>query len=96
MGQVRHGCATTKHAIRAAIQCSHAITVTLRRDLGVNVKTGAKWRKRETVEDRKIGPTHPSSTVLSADEDTMIVAFWRHTLLQMGDRCLRYNQPSRI
>ena len=87
MGQVRHGCATTTHAIRAAIQRSQAITAARSRELGINVKTVAKWRKRETVEDRKTGPTHPSSTVLSADEEAMIVAFWRYTLLPMDD-CL--------
>jgi len=65
MGQVRHGCATTTHAIRATIQRSQATTAALSRELGINVKTVAKWRKRETLEDRKTGPTEPSSTVLS-------------------------------
>ena len=87
MGQVRHGCATTTHAIRAAIQRSQAITAARSRELGINVKTVAKWRKRETVEDRKTGPTYPNSTVLSTDEEAMIVAFRRHTLLPMDD-CL--------
>ena len=93
MGQVRHGCATTTHAIRAAIQRSQATTAALSRELGINVKTVAKWRKRETVEDRKTGPTYPSSTVLSADEEAMIVAFRRHTLLSMDD-CLYALQPT--
>ena len=62
MGQVLHGCATT---------------AALSRELGINVKTVAKWRKRETLEDRKTGPTEPSSTVLSASEEAMIVAFRR-------------------
>ena len=87
MGQIRHGCATTTHAIRAAIQRSQATTAALSRELGINVKTVEKWRKRETVEDRKTGPTHPRSTVLRADEEAMIVAFRRHTLLPMDD-CL--------
>ena len=52
MGQVRHGCATTTHAIRAAIQRSQASTAALSRELGINPKTVAKWRKRETVADR--------------------------------------------
>jgi len=93
MGQVRHGCATTTHAIRAAIQRSQATTATLSRELGINVKTVAKWRKRETVEDRKTGPTHPNSTVLSADKEAMSVAFRRHTLLPMDD-CLYALQPT--
>ena len=86
MGQVRrHGCATTTHAVRAAIQRSQATTAALSRELSINVKTVAKWRKCETVEDLKTGPTYPSSTVLSADEEAMIVAFRRHTLLPMDD-----------
>ena len=60
MGQVLHGCATTTHAIRATIQRSQATTAALSRELGINVKTVAKWRKRETLEDRKTGPTEPA------------------------------------
>jgi transposase InsO family protein len=93
MGQVRHGCATTTHAIRATIQRSQATNAALSRDLGINVKTVAKWRKRETVEDRKTGPTEPSSTVLSKDEEAMVVAFRRHTLLPLDD-CLYALQPT--
>ncbi|WP_413469638.1 hypothetical protein [Rhodovulum sulfidophilum] len=62
MGQVRHGCATTTHAIRAAIQRSQASNAELSRELGNNPKTVAKWRKRQTVEDRKTGPKELRST----------------------------------
>ncbi|MBT4355939.1 MAG: IS481 family transposase, partial [Rhodospirillaceae bacterium] len=57
MRQVRHGSATTTHAVRAAIQRSQATNATLSRELEINVKTVAKWRKRKTLEDRKTGPT---------------------------------------
>ena len=93
MGQVRHGCATTTHAIRAAIQRSQATNAALSRQLGINVKTVAKWRKRETLEDRKTGPSEPRSTVLSQDEEAMVVAFRRHTLLPLDD-CLYALQPT--
>lgn len=93
MGQVRHGNATTTHAVRAAIQRSQATNAALSRELGINVKTVAKWRKRETLEDRKTGPTEPRSTVLSASEEAMVVAFRRHTLLPLDD-CLYALQPS--
>ena len=69
MGQVRHGSATTTHAVRAAIQRSQASIAELSRELGINPKTVAKWRKRETVEDRKTGPREPRSTVLSEEEE---------------------------
>lgn len=55
----------------------------LSRELGINPKTVAKWRKRATVEDMKTGPTEPRSTVLSETEEAMIVAFLRLTLLPM-------------
>ena len=93
MGQIRHGCATTTHAIRAAIQRSQATNAALGRQLGINVKTVAKWRKRETLEDRKTGPGEPCSTVLSQDEEAMVVAFRRHTLLPLDD-CLYALQPT--
>lgn len=92
-GQVRHGCATTTHAIRAAIQRSQASNAELSRELGINPKTVAKWRKRQTVEDRKTGPKEPRSTVLSEDDEAVVVAFRRHTLLPLDD-CLYALQPT--
>lgn len=46
-----------------------------------------------TVEDRKAGPREPRSTVLSEDEEPMIVAFWRDMLLLL-DVCISAFQPS--
>ena len=93
MGQVRHKYVTAAHAITAAIQRSQAITAARSREPGITVKTVVKWRKCETVEDRKTRPTHPSSMVLNADEEAMIVAFWRYTRLPMDD-CLYALQPT--
>jgi hypothetical protein len=93
MGQVRHGSATTTHAVRAAIQRSQASLATLSRELGINPKTVAKWRKRATVEDLKTGPKAPRSTTLTEAEEAMVVAFRRHTLLPLDD-CLYALQPS--
>ncbi len=93
MGQVRHGSATTTHAVRAAIQRSQASLAQLSGELGINPKTVAKWRKRATVEDLKTGPKEPRSTVLTEAEEAMIVAFRRHTLLPLDD-CLYALQPT--
>ncbi len=87
MGQVLHGSATTTHAIRAAIQRSKASIQALSDRYGINPKTVAKWRKRTTLEDHPMGPKAPHSTVLSAEEETLIVAFRRQTLLPLDD-CL--------
>jgi transposase InsO family protein len=87
VGQILHGSATTTHAIRAAIQRSAATIQALSLRYGINPKTVAKWRKRTSPEDRPMGPTTPRSTVLSADEETLILAFRRHTRLPLDD-CL--------
>jgi len=44
-----------------------------------------KWKKRACIEDRKTGPKQPYSTVLSIEEEAIIVAFRRHTLLPLDD-----------
>ncbi len=88
MGQVRHPCATTTHAVRAAIQRSQALLAHLSRELGINPKTVAKWRKRATVEEMKTGPTEPRSTLLTQAKEAMVVAFRRHILLPLDD-CLQ-------
>ena len=54
---------------------------------GINPKTVAKWRKRSSVADLPTGPRHPTSTVLSIEEEVVVIAFRRHTLLPLDD-CL--------
>ena len=61
--------------------------------VGINPKTVAKWRKRQTVEDQKTGPKEPRSTVLSAQEEAVVVALRRHTLRPL-DECLYALQPT--
>ena len=93
MGQILHGSAKTTHAVRALIQRSQASNAALSRELGINVKTVAKWRKRDGVEDAGMGPKQAHSTVLSLEEEAIIVAFRRHTLLALDD-CLYALQPT--
>ena len=87
MGQVLHGSATTTEAVRRAIQESQESLRVLARRYGINPKTVAKWKKRKSVKDRPTGPRAPHSTVLSLEEEAVIVAFRRHTLLPLDD-CL--------
>ena len=87
MGQILHGSATTTHAIRAAIQRSKAPLKELAARYGLNRKTVAKWRKRSFLHDAAMGPKAPRSTVLTAAEEAMAVAFRKHTLLPLDD-CL--------
>ena len=65
----------------------------LARRYGINKKTVAKWKKRESVCDLPTGPKQPHSTVLSLEEEAAIVAFRRHTLLPLDD-CLYALQPT--
>ena len=86
MGQVLHGCATTTHAVRAAIQRSKAPIAELALRHGLNRKTVMKWRARGSVQDAPMGPKAARSTVLTPQEEAMAVAFRRHTLLALDDR----------
>ncbi len=54
---------------------------------GVNQKTIIKWRKRTSTADLRTGPKEPRSTTLTIDEEAVVVAFRRHTLLPLDD-CL--------
>jgi len=87
MGQVLHGSATTTHAVRAAIQRSKAPLKELAARYGLNRKTVAKWGKRSFLHDAPMGPKAPRSTVLTAEEEAVAVAFRKHTLLPLDD-CL--------
>src|SRR5215216_528687 len=87
MGQVLHGSARTTAAVRRAIQHSQESLRGLAKRHGINPKTVAKWKKRPSVQDERTGPKEPRSTVLSPEEEAIIVAFRRHTLLPLDD-CL--------
>ena len=87
MGQVLHGSATTTEAVRRAIQHSQESLRALAKRYGINQKTVAKWKQRTSVTDLPTGPREPKSTVLSAEDEAVIVAFRRHTLLPLDD-CL--------
>ena len=87
MGQILHGSAKTTEAVRRAIQNSQESLRVLAQRYGINQKTVAKWKRRTSVQDLSTGPKEPKSTVLSLEEEAIIVAFRRHTLLPLDD-CL--------
>jgi transposase-like protein len=87
MGQVLHGSARTTAAVRRAIQNSQESLRALAQRHGINPKTVAKWKKRSSVDDLRTGPKDPRSTVLSVEDEAVIVAFRRYTLLPLDD-CL--------
>lgn len=87
MGQVLHGCATTTEEIRRAIQLCQESVRALAKRYGISPTTVQKWRRRSTTADAAMGPKEPRSTVLSIEEEAIVVAFRRHTLLPLDD-CL--------
>src|ERR687897_757780 len=93
MGQVLHGSATTTEAVRRAIQLRQESVRALAKRYGVSPTTVQKWRKRETTTDAPMGPKQARSTVLTPEEEAIVVAFRRHTLLPLDD-CLSGLQPT--
>ena len=87
MGQVLHGLATTTIAIRKAIQESDESIRKLAAKYNINSNTVLKWKKRDSVADIKPGPKNACSTVLTKEEEGIIVAFRKHTRLGLDD-CL--------
>jgi transposase InsO family protein len=87
MGQILHGSATTTEAVRRAIQHSQESLRALAGRYGINQKTVAKWKKRSSVSDASTGPKDLRSTILTIEEEAIIVAFRKHTLLPLDD-CL--------
>jgi hypothetical protein len=53
----------------------------------------AKWKKRSSVSDLPTGPTDAKSSVLSIEDDAIIIAFRRHMLPPLDD-CLYALQPT--
>src|SRR3954465_13626328 len=93
MGQVLHGSARTTAAVRRAIRQSQVELRSLPQRHGINPKTVAKWKTRPSVQDERTGPKQPHSTVLSLEEEAIVVAFRRHTALALDD-CLYALQPT--
>ena len=93
MGQVLHGSATTTQAVRRAIQRSEASVRALALRHGISPTTVQKWRRRQTTDDATMGPRQVQSSVLGVEQEAVIVAFRRHTLLPLDD-CLYALQSS--
>lgn len=89
-----HGSARTTPRVRAELQASKETTSTLVQRYGLSRTTVTKWRSRTTTADAPMGPTAPHSTVLSPEEEAMVVDR-RRTLLPLDDvlGCLRDTIP---
>jgi hypothetical protein len=73
MAQPLHGSATTTARLQAAFQASAEPTAVLAQRYGVNPKTVAKWRRRQSVEDLPMGPHERTSSVPSELEEAAVM-----------------------
>jgi Integrase core domain len=71
--------------VRRAIQQSQERIAKLATRGDLNPKTVAKWKKRPQVHDAPMGPKPPRSTILTLEEEALMVAFRKHTLLPLDD-----------
>jgi hypothetical protein len=84
-----HSCATTTTRVRRAIQASEETNIALAKRHGVNRKTIAKWKMREFISDERMGPKNPRSSLLTLDDEAIILAYRWRTRLGLDDAYFR-------
>ena len=85
MGNIQHANAKTTPRIRKEIQESEETISELAVRLSLNPKTVTKWKNVGRTTDKKSGPTHPKSTVLTEQEEQIICEFRRVTKFSLDD-----------
>src|SRR5215207_3135708 len=95
MGQVLHGSATTTEAVRRAIQLRQESVRALAKRYGVSPTTVQKWRKRSSTADAQMGPKEPRSTVLTREEEAIVVASDAIPCCRWTTASTAYSQRSR-
>jgi hypothetical protein len=71
--------------VRRAIQHGQESTKRLASRHAIHPKTVAKWHRRSSVEDVRMGPKQPRSTTLSMGPEAVAAAFRKHALLPLDD-----------
>ena len=94
MGQVLHGSARTTAAVRRAIQHSQESLRVLAKRHGLNPKTVAKWRARQTTADTPMGPRRPRSTVLTEAEEAAVAPVTPRNERQYHSPEKQYQNPA--
>lgn len=79
MGHLYHANAKTMARIRKEIQDSPETIARLAHRLSLNPKTVQYWKPATRVTDKRSGPQHPQSTVLTPEEEQVICEFRRLT-----------------
>jgi hypothetical protein len=84
-----HSCATTTPRVRRAIQASEETNLVLAKRHGVNRKTIAKWKARESLSDERMGPKNSRSSLLTLETEVIILAYRWRTRLALDDAHFR-------
>lgn len=80
----------TSAKIRREIQMSDENDTKLAKRLGVNRKTVAKWKRRDSTFDAPMGSKDPRSNIIMTEQDeAIIIAFRRRTHLSLNDCLVR-------
>jgi hypothetical protein len=87
-----HGSATTTPRVRRGIQASDEKNTVLAIRYGVNRKTIAKWKARESTSDERMGPKNPRSRVLTRNDEAIIIAYRWRTRLSLEDSLVRLSR----
>ncbi len=88
MGQVLDGSATTTEVVGRTIQLHQESVRALAKRYGISPTTVQKWRKRSSTADARMGSKEVRSTVLTAEEEAIILALRGHTLWKQPSSCL--------
>jgi hypothetical protein len=84
-----HGSARTTPSDREAIQASDEKNTVLAGRYRVNRKTIAKWKARDSTFDERMGPKNPRSSVLTQNDEAIVLAFRWRTRLSLDDSLVR-------
>ncbi len=85
MGHVYPAHAKTTARIRKDIQDSSETIARLAHRLSLNPKTVQYWKQANRVTDKRSGPQHPRSTVLTPEEEQIMCEFRRLTRFALDD-----------
>ena len=87
--QRTHGCAKTIPRIRRAIQASDEKNTVLAKQYRIHRQTVAKWKARDTPFDARMGPKNPRSSVLTLEDEAIILAYRWRTRLSLNESLVR-------
>ena len=92
--QVRlHKNATTTRKTRALVQASDLPMTVLAKPFGVTVETIARWKRRDSVEDRP-HTAHRLQTTLSPAQEAVVLAIRETRWLSLDDASCRWRGNS--